>query len=97
MVFSRRLRVTGRVTHGYWGSLAFGIVGFAVIAAYVEVGISVGSLTVGALLRSKLPEIVLGAARLVTCSQLLGGASWSKFVLDGALLFMAFDLLVAHL
>lgn len=95
VLFSERLRITRPLTDGYWGSLALGVVGFAITAAYVQVGVSVDSLTLGALLRSKLPEIIFGAAVLVGCSQVLGGASWSKFVLDGALLFMAFNVLVS--
>lgn len=95
LLFSERLRTDRPLADGYRGSLAIGILAFVLTASYVHVGLPMETLTVGTLLRARLPEIVLGATLLAMCSQLLAGASWSKLVLDGALIFMAFNLLVS--
>lgn len=95
LLFSERFRTSRPVADGYRGSFALGAVAFVTVAGYVHVGLPMESLTVGILLRAKLPEVVVGAAILGVCSQVIAGASWSKFVLDGALLFMAFNLLVS--
>lgn len=94
--FSPRLRRSRPIRHGYVGAVVVGVVAFAATWAYFAVAPPLGSLSIRSLLQARLPGLVIGAGVLLLASQVLAGASWSKFVLDGATLFMAGMLVVSY-
>lgn len=94
--FSDDLRVVRSVEDGYRGAVAVGVVAFVLVASYFWLATPLSSLSIRELLQAKLPALVAGAAVLELLSQVLGGSSWSKFVLDGAVFFMAGILVVSY-
>jgi len=76
---------------GYIGSGVSGIVGALVIYLYVDQFIPpLSDQTLQTMLTEELPEFSLLIVGIVLMSQIIGGASWSKFFLDGILLFLSF-------
>lgn len=94
--FSSRLRVGAPVRYGYLGAGLVGAVSLFAVVGYLRLSPPPSRLTIEAVLQSRLPELTLGAGLLATLSQVGGGSSWSKVVLDGALFFMAGILLVSY-
>lgn len=94
--FSARLRRGRPVRDAYVGAVVLGLVAFAATRTYFSLVPPLGSVSIQSLLQARLPGFVVGAGVLLLASQVLAGASWSKFVLDGATLFMAGMLVVSY-
>jgi hypothetical protein len=94
--FSARLRRGRPVRDAYVGAVVVGLLAFAATWVYFALAPSLGSLSIESLLQVRLPGLVVGAGVLLLASQVLAGASWSKFVLDSATLFMAGMLVVSY-
>lgn len=93
--FSKRLRRGRPVEYGYGTAVGLGLLVALVVASYFQV-VPPATLSIRAVLQVRFAELVVGGGALVLLSQALGGASWSRAVLDGASLFMAAILLVSY-
>lgn len=94
--FSKQISTTRSFRVGYIGSLLMGIVAGIISFVYIEYSTFMNQFSVGVLLETQLNKITVGVAALILLSQLLAGSSWSKVILDGALYFMAFMILISY-